>query len=105
MFSKAERDHISTGIMDHRGDYSLNRYVRCRVLSQSDALAAATARVKSGWPILDFERELYGDLDTLGDAYIPIEDIYGIESAIDLGESKDEVNWDLTIRVSGRTAI
>jgi hypothetical protein len=83
----------------------LNRYVRCRVLSQSDALAAATARVKSGWPILDFERELYGDLDTLGDAYIPIEDIYGIESAIDLGESKDEVNWDLTIRVSGRTAI
>jgi hypothetical protein len=98
MFSKAEHDEISTGLMDHRGTYELNRYIQCRVLSQADARAAAEARVGSGWPILSFEKELYGDLTTLFDAYIPTKSISPVDSTIDLAEGRDVVRLALTIK-------
>lgn len=37
MFLKAQQDEISSGIMDHKGDYSLNRFARIKVLGRSEA--------------------------------------------------------------------
>jgi hypothetical protein len=79
----------------------LNRYIHCRVLSQADARAAAEARVSSGWPLLDFEKELYGDLATLIDAYIRLKIFPGLIRLFDLGERKDVVKLALTIKTIG----
>ncbi len=97
MFSKAERDEISTGIMDHKGDYSLGRYIRVRILARSDAIAASKARATSGWPILDFERELYSDLNLLVAAYVSNEDIAPVEAIIDLSRGPSTVDLEITI--------
>ena len=70
MFQKAEADEISTGIMDHKGDYTLNRYVTVAVPSAADLQAMGRRRRQSGWVILPFEQELYGDLDRLCQAYV-----------------------------------
>ena len=105
MFAKAQRDEISTGIMDHRGDYSLRRYILCKIPSESDARAASKARATSGWPILDFERELYGDFERLLDAYIPPSAVTRAESTIDLAEEKDVVNLGLIIKLKNEAAI
>jgi len=97
MFSKAQRDEISTGMMDYRGDYSLNRFIRIKVLGRSDAIEVSNARIKSGWPILDFEKELYTDMPSLIAAYVPIEDIVPVEANIDIAKEKDVVDLDLII--------
>jgi hypothetical protein len=65
MFRKAQRDEISTGIMDHKDDFALNRFVRIKVPARMEAIKVAEARSGSGWPILDFEKELYGNLPPL----------------------------------------
>lgn len=50
MFEKAEHDEVSTGLQDHKGDYSLNRYIRVAVLSPGELKHLAEARESSGWP-------------------------------------------------------
>jgi hypothetical protein len=97
MFLKAERDQMLTGIMDHKGDYSLNRFVRIRVPGQREALALSKARSSSGWPILHFEKELYGDMPSLIAAYIPSQDLTPIETTVDLAQRLDLVDLDVTI--------
>src|SRR5512144_1381896 len=51
MFLKAERDEISTGIMDHKGDYYLNRFISIRILGKDQASKASNARANSPWHI------------------------------------------------------
>ena len=62
MFHKAEEDEVSTGIMDHMGDYSLNRYVSVTIPSPQVLRTIQKAREQSPWPILQFEAELHQDL-------------------------------------------
>jgi hypothetical protein len=69
MFKKAERDEISTGLMDHRGDYSLNRFIEVQLHTNQELSQQGDARKNSGWPILTFESELYGSLDNLINVY------------------------------------
>ena len=67
MFRKAEADEISTGLMDHRGDYSLNRYVSVVVPTPGALCDIRKTREQSHWPILQFEAELYGNLGNMLD--------------------------------------
>jgi hypothetical protein len=97
MFRKSQQDEVSTGIMDHRGDDSLNRFIHIKVPEQSEAVKISTARSGSPWPILDFEQELYGDMDTLAAAYIPEENIVPVEISVDLSQAKDIVDLELEI--------
>jgi hypothetical protein len=69
MFLKAEADERETGLMDKFGDCNLVRYIGVRVLSRSAACKLATQRKDSGWPILPFEKSIYGDLPSLLAAY------------------------------------
>ena len=97
MFMKAQHDEVSTGIMDHHGDYSLNRFVHIKVLEQSEASKISNARSSSGWPILNFEQELYGDLATLAAAYLPEERIAPVEISVDLSQVNEMVDVELKI--------
>lgn len=97
MFLKAEQDEISTGIMDHKGDYSLNRFIGIRILGKNQASEASNARSNSPWHILPFEKELYGNMRTLVAAYLPEEDIIPVAKIVDLSKSRDIVNLDITV--------
>jgi hypothetical protein len=100
MFLKAEQEEMTIGIMDHKGDYSLNRYVRIRVPGRSEALRMANARASSGWPILDFEKELYGSMQALISAYAPGEDIAPMGKMVDLARKLSAVDVEFIISVS-----
>lgn len=97
MFKKARLDETSTGIMDYKGDYSLNRFIRIEILERSKAVKASNARSNSQWQILDFEKEVYGNMKSLIAAYIPDEDIISVEASIDL--SKVSNVYDLELKV------
>jgi len=97
MFMKAQHDEVSTGIMDHRGDYSLNRFVHIKVPGQSEAITISKSRSSSPWPILDFERELYGDMEFLAAAYVPEENIAPIEISVDLSQVSGSVDLELKV--------
>jgi hypothetical protein len=97
MFLKAQYDEISTGIMDHKGDYSLTRYIRIRILGKNEADARSKARSNSPYPILSLEKELYGDMRSLAAAYIPEEDILPIEIDVDLSKANDVVNLEMPV--------
>ena len=97
MFLKAEQDEISTGIMDHKGDYLLNRFIRIRILGKDQSTAASNARSNSPWHILPFEKELYGNMRSLVTAYIPDEDIIPTEMNVDLSKANDVVNLEMRV--------
>jgi hypothetical protein len=98
MFEKAWQDEVSTGLMDHRGgDYSLNRFIHVKVPERNEASKLSNARAGSGWPILAFERELYGDMASLVAAYIPEENIVPVELNIDLSKANEIVDVELGI--------
>ena len=97
MFSKAHEDHISTGTMDHKGDYSLKRYIEIYVPSRNDAITISKQRDNSGWPILSFEQELYSDMPSLLAAYIPKEEIEPVSTKIDLFNKKDTVELEMIL--------
>jgi len=97
MFLKAKEDEISTGIMDHKGNYSLNRFIRIRILGKNQSIAASNARSNSPWHILPFEKELYGNMRSLAAAYIPDEDIIPAELNLDLSKVEDVVNLEMTV--------
>ena len=69
MFLKAQSDEFLTGIMDHKGNYSLNRYITLRVPSALELQEMGKRRKQSHWPILPFEEEIYGDIDSICHAY------------------------------------
>ncbi len=69
MFHKAEADEVLTGIMDHKGDYTLLRYVTIRVPSAEELEVMGRLRKQSVWPMLPFEREIYGNRDRLCRVY------------------------------------
>jgi hypothetical protein len=98
MFLKAQRDEISTGIMDYKGDYSLNRFIHIGILGHNESIAAANARSNSGWPILDFEKELYSDFGSLVAAYLLDENIAPADTNIDISQPKDIVELELIIK-------
>jgi len=98
MFMKAQRDEVATGIMDHRGDYSLNRFIHIRVPQQSEAIAISKARLGSQWHILDFEKELYGDMNSLIAAYVPEQDIVPVEISVDLSKADNDVELELLVK-------
>jgi hypothetical protein len=100
MFVKAERDEISTGIMDHKGDYSLNRFIHLRILGKNQSIRASNARANSPWPILPFEKELYSNMRSLAAAYILAEDIIPIEMNVDLSKANDMVNLEMRVSTS-----
>ncbi len=97
MFLKAQRDEILSGIMDHKGDYALNRFIRIRVPARREALEMSEARARSPWPILDFERELYGDMQSLRAAYLPGQEVIPLEATIDLAQRSDAVSLELVV--------
>ena len=97
MFLGAERDEILTGIMDHKGDYALSRFIRIRVPGLREALELSKARSSSPWPILDFEKELWGDMPSLIAAYIPSQDVVPMESTVDLAQHSDLVSLELVV--------
>jgi len=99
LFLKAQRDEISTGIMDHKGDYSLNRFVRIKVLGRTEASKLAEMRKNSGWSILDLEKELYGKMESLLSAYLPDGDVIPTSAMIDLLRVKDVVELALTVTI------
>jgi hypothetical protein len=98
MFLKAQRDEISTGIMDHKGDYSLNRFVRIGILEKNESIAASNARSKSQWQILDFEKELYSNMKSLASAYISDENIVPVEKNVDLSKATDVYDLELIVQ-------
>jgi hypothetical protein len=98
MFMKAWQDEVSTGLMDLRGDYSLNRFIHLKVPESSEASKLSKARSGSGWPILDFERELYGDMASLTAAYLPEDNLAPIEMSIDLSKANEIVDVELEIK-------
>jgi hypothetical protein len=73
MFRRSEHDEVSMGLMDHRGEYSTVRHVEISVPSTEQGLAMANARKNSGWPILPYEKSIYGSLENLLAAYVPLE--------------------------------
>lgn len=83
-FEKSQADEVSTGLMDHKGDYSLGRFVRIRVPSRQEAIRLSHGRRHSGWPILAFERELYRNLESLLMAYVPPLECPNTERELDL---------------------
>lgn len=95
MFDKAQADEISTGLMDHKGDYSLVRYINISIPSINDAKKLSEQRANSGWPILSFEQELYGDMSNLLASYIPEEDIEPVSTKIDLSKENDAVELEI----------
>lgn len=97
MFMKAQRDEISTGIMDYRGDYSLNRFIHIKLLDRGQSFVASNSRKHSQWQILDFEKELYGNMRSLVAAYLPEKDIVPTETSIDLAKASDEINLDIMV--------
>jgi hypothetical protein len=96
-FAKAKRDEVATGLMDHKGDYALNRYVRIIIRSRAQALAVAKDRAASGWPATAFEEELYGNLEALCAAHVPPQEITPTEAIIDLAEGKTIVERSLLV--------
>lgn len=98
MFLKAQRDEVSTGIMDHKGDYSLNRFIQIKIPGRSEAVALANSRLGSQWPILDFEKELYNNIDSLGAAYVPEEDVVPVETVVDLSKTNGVVTLELIVK-------
>ncbi len=98
-FQRAETDEVSTGLMDHRGDYSLVRYVEVSVPSTEQELAMATARRNSGWPILAFEKVIYGSLDRLLAAYVPpaAGRVMPTHAVVDLARNDKEVDLVLNV--------
>jgi len=69
MFEKARLDEISTGLMDHKGDYALNRFVKILLLTPGQLTNLGRKRKASNWSILSFEKELYGDMNNLISIY------------------------------------
>jgi hypothetical protein len=99
MFLRAEQDERGTGLMDHHGDFALNRYVVLRIVSFEEAVEMARARLASGWPISAFEGDLYGTLETLGAAYAPTAKVKPSETKIDLADVPHQVSVTMTIEL------
>ena len=97
MFMKAQQDEVSTGIMDHRGDYALNRFIHLKVPERTEASKLSKARSSSGWPILAFEKELYSDMATLAAAYLLEENIAPAEISVYLSKGIEVVDLELEI--------
>ena len=67
MFVKSEQDEISTGLMDHKGDYSLNRYIKIQVPTQTQISDYVMRRKNSGWSLLPFEAEYFQDFNSFAE--------------------------------------
>lgn len=99
MFLLAQADEISTGLMDHKGDDSLNRYLSIDVPSPSQLRALGEGRRQSGWPILPLEAELYGDLDRLCAVYDSNNNALVCPSRMQMDLSRGKEEMDVPIRV------
>lgn len=64
IFIKEENDYRNIGIMDVKGDFSLNRFIKIVMPTQEELENLITKRVSSGWPFTDFEISLYGDIES-----------------------------------------
>ena len=98
MFDKAQAEAISTGLMD-RGDYSLARFITIDVLSADELAAMGHARSQSGWQVLPFEQELYGDLDGLCRVYVQNANgsVMPAKVQVDLAQAQDPVDVQLCV--------
>jgi hypothetical protein len=96
MLLKVERDEISSDIMGKQ-DYSTNRYMFVEILSQKDASVLSKKRMNSGWPIQDFEKELYGDMRALLAAFNQKEDIRPVKEVVDLSLNQNQLEIILTV--------
>ncbi len=59
MFDMAQRDDQTD-----RADFTLRRFINIEIPAINKLQRIAERRLKSGWQILGFERELFGDLDS-----------------------------------------
>lgn len=70
LFLKHIRQNAEAGLMEDRDrDYGLIRFIRFTVSDAVLLAEIAERRKSSGWPILSLERELFGDLNGLLNAY------------------------------------
>jgi hypothetical protein len=106
MVDRAAGDEASTGLMGHRGDYSLLRVIEIHVLSAEDGHRMADARRNSGWPILPFEKELHGTLQRLVAAFVPPNNarIATSTAVVDLEPARDEIAVAVPVRRLGNEA-
>ena len=106
MFEKALSDEVSTGLMDHKGDYSLNRYVTVSVPTSDALQAQRQGRERSGWPILEFESELYGDIGTMLELLTSNNNAGLIPASVrvDLAEGRDVVDVCVCVKDDGQPA-
>lgn len=100
VFEKTEQDEMSSGLQDHKGDYSLNRYIRVAVLTPAELKHMAKARKAGGWPILEFEKELYASLRAMLEVlrHNNNSEVNPAHTLIDLHNQEDSVTVDLVVR-------
>jgi hypothetical protein len=95
---EAKQEEISGDIMGSKyNDYSLNRYLILRVLSQKIGSQKASARMNSGWPLSDQEKRIYGNMEKLVEAFKPSEEIAFVEKFVDLSQENEHIVLDITI--------
>lgn len=97
MFQRAEKEQLDAGLMDRKGDYSLNRYVRLRIMSGDEGREAGRLRLASGWPPTDFEKAFYGSIESLADAYVSEVKVKASETRVDLAFAVDHAIAILTV--------
>ena len=92
MFQRGAWEEASTDIMGRR-DVNLVRNIKIMVPSFDEATRLMTMRRDSGWPALEWEAELYGDMWGLLWAYTSgaVAQPSSIERSIDLTQGRDEV--------------
>jgi len=76
------------------------RHVEVWVPSTAQGLSMAAARQSSGWPILPFEKALYGNLDGLLSAYVPPQQAHvaPTRAEIDLATTRNDIK--VVVKVS-----
>ena len=89
MYERATQEWVATDLMGAKGDYSCERFIEVQVPTISEGIAIASQRGKSGWPISPLEQSLYGDRESLLQAYaLPLEaDVGSAQTTIDLATS------------------
>jgi hypothetical protein len=99
MFLSVQAEELGAGLMDNKGDYSLNRFVRIRIPNRSQALKMAAARASWGLPLYPSEKELYRNMRILTAAYVPSEDILPFMVLVDLLDRPSTVSLEPIVSV------
>jgi hypothetical protein len=103
VFLKHIQQNAEVGLMEARGkDYGLIRFVRFIIPDTALLSDIAARRKSSGWPILSLERELFGDIDGLVDAYLHNRNgmFSRVDCTVDLYKASQDIRREIELEPS-----